>query len=69
MRVACVGGCGATLVVKLPEETDDFEDLDSDKVQERREVRKLAAIELYRGLLLMELFCFQGKKSSKSIGR
>jgi C3HC zinc finger-like len=41
MRVACVGGCGASLVVKLPEEVDDFEDLDSDKVQERKDVRKL----------------------------
>lgn len=41
MRVACVGGCGASLVVKLPEEVDDFEDLDSEKIQERKEVRKL----------------------------
>lgn len=56
MRVACVGGCGATLVVKLPDETDDFEDLDSDKVQERREVRKLATISLYVVLLLMDFF-------------
>lgn len=49
MRVACVGGCGATLVVKLPDETDDFEDLDSDKVQERREVRKLTVTLLSGG--------------------
>jgi hypothetical protein len=40
MRVACVGGCGASIVVKLPEEVDDFEDLDSEKVQERKEVRE-----------------------------
>lgn len=40
MRVACVGGCGASIVVKLPEEVDDFEDLDSEKVQERKDVRE-----------------------------
>ncbi|CRG84045.1 hypothetical protein PISL3812_01386 [Talaromyces islandicus] len=50
MRVACVGGCGATLVVKLPDETDDFEDLDSDKVQERREVRE-KVVEEYRKMI------------------
>ncbi|OKL56295.1 hypothetical protein UA08_08569 [Talaromyces atroroseus] len=50
MRVACVGGCGASLVVKLPEEVDDFEDLDSDKVQERKEVRQ-KVVEEYRKLL------------------
>lgn len=39
MRVTCVGGCGSSVVVKLPEEVEDFDDLDSDKVRERKEVR------------------------------
>ncbi|KAL1966980.1 hypothetical protein VTN77DRAFT_3724 [Rasamsonia byssochlamydoides] len=39
MRVTCVGGCGSSVVVKLPEEVDDFDELDSDKVRERKEVR------------------------------
>jgi hypothetical protein len=59
MRVACVGGCGATLVVKLPDETDDFEDLDSDKVQERRDVRKLTVILLY---VVFVAHSFSGEK-------
>lgn len=58
MRVACVGGCGATLVVKLPDETDDFEDLDSDKVQERREVRKLPSCSNIYTYIYTSCSCF-----------
>ncbi|KAH8705019.1 C3HC zinc finger-like-domain-containing protein [Talaromyces proteolyticus] len=50
MRVACVGGCGSTLVVKLPDETDDFEDLDTEKVQERKDVRE-KVVEEYRKMI------------------
>jgi hypothetical protein len=50
MRVSCVGGCGASIVVKLPEEVDDFEDLDSEKVQERKDVRE-CCIHLHIGKL------------------
>jgi hypothetical protein len=41
MRVTCVGGCGSSVVVKLPDEEDDFDGLDSDKMRERKEVRML----------------------------
>ena len=40
-RVACVGGCGGSVVVKLPDELDELDGYDSEKVQERKEVRKL----------------------------
>jgi hypothetical protein len=39
MRVECVGGCGQSLIVKLPAELDDVEEYDSDKLEERKEVR------------------------------
>lgn len=39
MRVTCVGGCGGSVVVKLPDEIDELDGYDSDKVQERKEVR------------------------------
>ena len=39
MRVSCVGGCGGSVVVKLPDEIDELDGYDSDKVQERKEVR------------------------------
>lgn len=40
MRVACVGGCGASIVVKLPEEVVDFEEMDNETLQERADVRE-----------------------------
>lgn len=40
MRVECVGGCGQTVVVKLPDEIDELEEYDSDKIEERKQVRK-----------------------------
>ena len=39
MRVECVGGCGHSLVVKLPDDIDEFEEDDVEKIEERREVR------------------------------
>lgn len=39
-RVSCVGGCGGSVVVKLPDELDELDGYDLDKVQERKEVRK-----------------------------
>ncbi|RAL16345.1 uncharacterized protein BO97DRAFT_467710 [Aspergillus homomorphus CBS 101889] len=38
-RVVCVGGCGGSVVVKLPDELDELDGFDADKVQERKEVR------------------------------
>lgn len=39
MRVECVRGCGQSVVVKLPEEIDTEDGYDSDKVEERKQVR------------------------------
>lgn len=39
MRVECVGGCGHSVVVKLPDDIDDLEEYDSEKIEERRQVR------------------------------
>lgn len=38
-RVTCVGGCGGSVVVKLPDELDELDGYDAEKVQERKEVR------------------------------
>ena len=40
MRVSCVSGCGGSVVVKLPDEIDELDGYDEEKVQERKEVRK-----------------------------
>ncbi|GIK06941.1 hypothetical protein Aspvir_002594 [Aspergillus viridinutans] len=37
-RVSCVGSCGGSVVVKLPDELDELDGYDLDKVQERKEV-------------------------------
>lgn len=39
-RVSCVGGCGGSVVVKLPDELDELDGYDIEKVEERKEVRK-----------------------------
>lgn len=39
MRVTCVGGCGGAVVVKLPDELDELDGYDMEKVQERKHVR------------------------------
>ncbi|PWY78295.1 C3HC zinc finger domain protein [Aspergillus heteromorphus CBS 117.55] len=38
-RVTCVGGCGGSVVVKLPDELDELDGFDGEKVQERKDVR------------------------------
>ena len=39
MRVSCISGCGGSVVVKLPDEVDELDGFDLEKVQERKEVR------------------------------
>lgn len=39
LRVTCVGDCGGSVVVKLPDEIDDLDGYDSEKAQERKEIR------------------------------
>lgn len=41
MRVSCISGCGGSVVVKLPDEIDELDGYDMEKVQERKEVRML----------------------------
>lgn len=38
-RVSCVSGCGGSVVVKLPDEIDELDGFDMEKVQERKQVR------------------------------
>lgn len=38
-RVSCASGCGGSVVVKLPDELDELDGYDVEKVQERKEVR------------------------------
>ena len=42
MRVSCISGCGGSVVVKLPDEIDELDGYDAEKVQERSEVRMLS---------------------------
>lgn len=46
MRVSCVSSCGGSVVVKLPDEIDELEGYDAEKVQERNEVRTCCSIPL-----------------------
>lgn len=39
-RVTCVGGCGGSVVVKIPDELDELDGYDADKIQEREDVRE-----------------------------
>ncbi|KAI9926849.1 hypothetical protein ASPWEDRAFT_177137 [Aspergillus wentii DTO 134E9] len=50
-RVTCVGGCGGSVVVKLPDELDELDGYDIEKVQERKEVRA-KLVEEYARLLI-----------------
>ncbi|KAJ5221241.1 uncharacterized protein N7469_010128 [Penicillium citrinum] len=50
MRVGCVSGCGGSVVVKLPDEIDELDGYDAEKVQERKEVRE-RLVEKYTKLL------------------
>ncbi|KAL4943652.1 hypothetical protein BDV06DRAFT_189341 [Aspergillus oleicola] len=38
-RVTCVSACGGSVIVKIPDELDELDGYDWDKIQERREVR------------------------------
>jgi hypothetical protein len=40
MRVTCVSECGGAVVVKLPDEIDELDGFDIEKVEERKEVRE-----------------------------
>lgn len=46
MRVSCVSGCGGSVVVKLPDEIDELDGYDEEKVQERKEVRRFFSLQL-----------------------
>ncbi|KXG48178.1 uncharacterized protein PGRI_020480 [Penicillium griseofulvum] len=39
MRVTCVSDCGGAVVVKLPDEIDELDGFNTEKVEERKEVR------------------------------
>jgi hypothetical protein len=39
-RVTCVSECGGAVVIKLPDEIDELDGFDSEKVRERNEVRE-----------------------------
>jgi hypothetical protein len=43
MRVTCVSECGGAVVVKLPDEIDELDGFDIEKVEERKEVRECFA--------------------------
>jgi hypothetical protein len=40
MRVTCVGGCRGSVIVKLPDEINELEEDNNDKVWEMKEVRR-----------------------------
>jgi hypothetical protein len=42
MRVTCVSECGGAVVVKLPDEIDELDGFDIEKVEERNQVRKFS---------------------------
>ncbi|KAJ5662034.1 uncharacterized protein N7477_009650 [Penicillium maclennaniae] len=50
MRVSCVSGCGGSVVVKVPDEIDELDGYDVEKVQERKQVR-MKLVEEYEKLL------------------
>jgi hypothetical protein len=69
-RVSCVGGCGGSVVVKLPDELDELDGYDLDKVQERKEVRK--CIGTFVALIAVKLTirrCQAGRRVCESAGQ
>ncbi|KAL5001873.1 C3HC zinc finger-like-domain-containing protein [Aspergillus recurvatus] len=50
-RVTCVGGCGGSVVVKIPDELDELDGYDVDKIKERKEVRA-NLVQKYTGLIV-----------------
>lgn len=65
MRVGCVSGCGGSVVVKLPDEIDELDGYDVEKVQERKEVRTLSCRSWYSGTVANE--CDQAQSSWKNM--
>ncbi|KAF3491322.1 uncharacterized protein GIQ15_00839 [Arthroderma uncinatum] len=51
VRVECVGGCGHSVVVKLPDDIDDLEEYDSEKIADRKEVRAQLVVK-YQSLIV-----------------
>lgn len=56
MRVECVRGCGQSVIVKLPEEIDEEDGYDNDKVEERKQVRMYSFISSTLCDLLAKLY-------------
>ncbi|KAJ6012530.1 hypothetical protein N7522_002885 [Penicillium canescens] len=50
-RVTCVSECGGAVVIKLPDEIDELDGFDSEKVRERNEVRA-TLVEQYAKMLV-----------------
>ncbi|KAL4873014.1 hypothetical protein BDV12DRAFT_161177 [Aspergillus spectabilis] len=50
-RVTCVGGCGGSVVVKIPDELDELDGYDSEKIMERKEVR-VKLVQEYANLMV-----------------
>ncbi|KAL4887004.1 C3HC zinc finger-like-domain-containing protein [Aspergillus karnatakaensis] len=50
-RVSCVGGCGGSVVVKIPDELDELDGYESEKILERKEVRA-KLVQEYSNLLV-----------------
>ncbi|EFQ98433.1 hypothetical protein MGYG_01463 [Nannizzia gypsea CBS 118893] len=50
-RVECIGGCGRSVVVKLPDDIDELEEYDSEKVADRRDVRAQLVVK-YQNLIV-----------------
>ncbi|KAH8427699.1 uncharacterized protein LDX57_005409 [Aspergillus melleus] len=64
-RVACVGGCGGSVVVKLPDELDELDGYDGEKVEERREVRKSQLTSLALDIQMSETNQIKGDRLVK----
>ncbi|KAF7719672.1 Uncharacterized protein PECH_004172 [Penicillium ucsense] len=52
-RVSCISNCGGSVVVKLPDEIDEVDGFDMEKVQERKQVR-LRLVEEYQKQMIEE---------------
>ncbi|KAL5339418.1 C3HC zinc finger-like-domain-containing protein [Aspergillus crustosus] len=50
-RVTCMGGCGGSVVVKIPDELDELDGYDTEKIVEREEVRA-KLVQEYANLLV-----------------
>jgi hypothetical protein len=48
-----VGGCGGSVVVKIPDELDELDGYDREKIQERKEVRECSPLKLLRAQSLL----------------